>query len=362
MVKNKSLERETFSAKLMAALLNSQMNENVVISPMGISYILKVLQCGMKPDSVWFKKIEELIYNESHEKQNPFHEKSALSHALSCWHNNKYGTLKDEFIKGLSNFKDVSVFEMDFEQDIEIAEKMNNWVKKNTHGFIRKIGMDINPNAIMSLMDTLCLYAKWLRTFDKNNTKRSVFYNANGSKSKVDMMHRVLYFYHYSETNKYQTITLRYEKCFEEMKIVKPKGNTSLFKLMTEEFDLWTKSNEELAHIDFYMPRFKIESKLDLTSIFERMGLSEMLHSTDVFSEMAYTPIILDKIQEHCVMKVDEKGTKAASSIESCMKFGTPPQVKSYKMKLDKPFGFAIMGMDRVPLFTGVVNTLPDLH
>lgn len=367
MERNKSLERNTFPAKLMSIVLEKRMSENVAISPMGISYVLKALQIGMNPNCACFKKIEELIGSIMSKYENlDYSRRHVLRHALSCWYNSKYGALKNEYVKELIGIDNVSIFETDFEKDEKLVDKMNTWGKKNSHGLIKNLGKNVDANDIMLLIDTLCLYAEWYRKFDEELTKRDTFYNANGGKSHVNMMHRLLDCFRYCETGEYQTITLRYEGCYEVMKIVKPKGNTSLYELMTKKLDTWTQSNDNLANVDFYMPRFNIESDCDIINLFENMGLTEMLQDTSIFDNMADTPIKLNKLQGRCIIDVNEKGTRIASLIESSMKLGKGLEVKTYEMKLDRPFGFAIMGIGKnmerseVPLFAGVVNILPD--
>lgn len=358
---NESLKQRTFTARLMAELLKNGSNENLVISPMGISYVMRVLQSGVKQDCVCFKKIEGLIGQESFEESTEYDfERQVLKHALSCWHNTNFGHLKSEYIEEIKKLNGVSVFETDFETDKSVVQKMDKWTKENTNGMIGYSGLNVPTNTVTLFIDTLYMYAEWFRKFDKKLTKRETFYNTDGSKSEVDMMHRLLYLFDYSETDDFQTISLRYDNSFTKMKIVKPKKTTSLHELMTEKFDTWTQSEENWADVDFYMPRFKIESDFDLINTFKKLGLSEVFNDTNVLCNMADTQNMIDSIRQHCVIDVDEKGTKAASSIETCRKFGLPPKMKKYVMKLDKPFAFAIMGKNGVPLFVGVIDNLPN--
>jgi len=285
-----------------------------------------------------------------------------LQHALSCWHNRKFGTLREDFIKKINKLCGVSVYDIDFGKDEKIAEKMNAWIERNTHGLIKNVGMKLDSSTILCLIDTLYLCAEWFKPFDKKLTTRSMFCNADGSKSEVDMMHRLLPLFNYYETKSFQTILLDYNDGLS-LSIVKPKGKTDLYKLMTEKFDVWTQAPSKWADVDFYMPRFKIKGDLDLKQAFKHLELSEMFGDTDVFSNMSDFPSVISEIQQKCEMEVDEKGTKAASSIETNRKLGTPPKVKTYGMRLDRPFGFAIYDFWKKgePLFVGVVNSLPDL-
>lgn len=356
----KSLAQRSFSAKLMTEILSESRLENTVCSPMGISYVLKALQMGMKPGSEYFNKIETLVGGEQSDDDKLVGSDVAVKHALSCWHDQNAGTLNDEYVKGLNRLCEASAYNVDFSKDNTIKQ-MNTWISKNTHGLIRKVGCEVNPYTALILIDALYMYAEWFKKFDKQLTTRDVFHNADGSESEVDMMYSYLPLYHYCETRTFKTIHLAYYNCVEDMKIVIPKGNTSLHDLMTNKFDTWTHAKTNMANVDFYMPRFKFKSNFELTTLIKRMGLAEMFTDPDIFSNMASMPTIVSGIHQQCTIDVDEKGTRATSLVNGCKKFGRAPRVKTYAMKLDKPFGFAIMDFEGEVLFTGVVNTLPSL-
>lgn len=354
----------TFPSKLMKALLSENEYDNIVFSPIGIAYILAMLQNGMKLCKD-YKRIDELIGAFPFETRNQRRKGFRLSHAISLWFNNEIGMLKESYVKKANEKYGADAYMEDFGQGAGIIGKMNKWVTAKTHGNIKGINADVSPSTIMLIIDALYMKAKWRHTFETELTERKPFYNADGSKSMVDMMFQCFNDPYYHETNEYQAMLLPCCGGDHGMVIVKPMAGVKLDNSMItcmkdwERLWEWRSANTD---VDLYMPRVKVENSLRLTDILKEMGLKNLFHQDNLFTNITDAPASVSEICQQCAIEINEDGTKAAA-VTLAIKLGClPPDTpkKHYKMKLDRPFGFAIMDFIGTPLFIGVVKTLPD--
>lgn len=352
-----------FPSKIMKTLLKGNKYGNIVFSPIGIAYILAMLQNGMEIEDEYIK-IEELIgmfpYETSNQKKKGFR----LSHALSLW-NNKEQILKDAYIKEVKDRYSADVYSADFSNRADMTNKINKWVERQTYGMIKTIDTRVSPATTMLLIDALYMKAEWVKPFDGELTKRKPFFNADGSKSMVDMMFQCLSNPCYLDTDEYQAIQLPYCGGRYGMAIVKPKPGVRLDTVMTQNIEKWTDIRKCVSvntDVDFYMPCVKMESDLQLTDTLKAMGLKDLFKRYDLFPHISDATVVLSDIFQRCTIDINEEGTEAAA-ITHCVYLGclhSNEIRKHYIMKLDSPFGFAIVDAFGKPLFMGVIKTLPD--
>ena len=66
---------------------------------------------------------------------------------------------------------------------------INNWVKKNTDGMIEKIIDDLDPDAVMYLINTVLFDAEWENIYKKDEIRDSTFTALDSTKRTVSMMY-----------------------------------------------------------------------------------------------------------------------------------------------------------------------------
>ncbi|MCI0381994.1 MAG: serpin family protein [Chlamydiae bacterium] len=137
----------------------------------------------------------------------------------------------------------------------EIEQTANQWIKEKTQGKIQDLVKDLDPNTVFMLITTAIFGGKFLHAFDKGKTEKANFFNANGTKTSVDMM------FMRSDYIRYGELKLQLHKDTETtleilelpfhghiaMIIVKPR----VLKYHTGTYDFETKMNPVMEEKNF---------------------------------------------------------------------------------------------------------------
>lgn len=213
----------------------------------------------------------------------------------------------------------------------EGISKINKWVYNNTNGLIPKILESPISNDWVCVNTTYFL-GKWKHKFDRSKTKPASFHNSDGSIVERDFMNITQHFGYYENEN-LEFVHLPYGSCNYMMTIMLPQNGKNLQdglkNLNLSIDDLCKGSTYHEVHLS--MPKFNIETNVDLNNVFNEMGLS----STESSLNLPNTCLHGAKI------KVDENGTKAvAATVVGGETSPGPDGV--VRMTLDREFGFII--------------------
>lgn len=96
---------------------------------------------------------------------------------------------------------------------------------------------------------------------------------------------------------------------------------------------------DDVGDVIVSLPRFKIDSDMELRSILETMGISDIFDRTKAkLSNMSKDPTFVSQVFHKAIIEVDEVGTvAAATSYANAVDFAYP-----LEFIFDKPFGFMI--------------------
>ena len=163
----------------------------------------------------------------------------------------------------------------------------------------------------------------------------------------------------YAETDEYQVINIPYKNFDFSMNVVLPKNGISIDSIM-ERTD-WLDVDSDFCNVDLFMPRFKFDNTLSFKDILKGLGLSDLFEKEDSLPGITDLPAHISQIKQQCVIAVEEEGTEAAAVTMAecevgCLPLDDIPQTVT--MKLDRPFGFAIMGEYNQIVFMGVVRNM----
>ena len=118
------------------------------------------------------------------------------------------------------------------------------------------------------------------------------------------------------------------------------------------------------TEIDLFLPKFKIESSLDLIPVLRQMGLDLVFDpSQSDLSGIVHTAgnerVFVLKVIHKAVMKVDETGTEAAAATAVIMLRAVSTQLRKPppQVRFDHPFSvFIVERKEKVVLFAGSVQ------
>lgn len=353
-------------AKSIANILLTNTSKNVVISPTGLCFMLELLRVGMVGNNFDDFLLEQHINlllsdNKRHNHIETWDtDDFKLQHATSVWCNRVLGAVKKKYLFTLKESYNARVYTADFSRLEDTKASIDKWVSDNTNQMIQSLDTQISPDDLLVLLDAIYMKGKWEHPFDPDLTEKDTFYNADKTKSEVDMMNQEIEKARYTETKKYQAIELPYKNPFLSMVVVLPKKGVRIKRIMktADWVNCFSLNN---CTVDLYMPRFKFDNTLCCNDILRGLGLDCMLDRDDCFPGISDLPVRISQIKQQCIISVEEEGTEAAAITMAECKTSCPPPYdipQTKTMRVNRPFGFAIKGRGDQVLFMGVVKNM----
>ncbi|KAI5631595.1 serpin (serine protease inhibitor) domain-containing protein [Phthorimaea operculella] len=189
--------------------------------------------------------------------------------------------LQKDFQETVENIYKMQVVPLDFTDTVKTAQVINEAVSNATHGRISRLveGSQFGDSP-MILTSALFFKGEWKSPFNATETKVMPFYDSVGNIiGNVNMMYN-RYTYAYANIRKLQARVIEIPYGNEDrmsMLIMVPHSNVSLENMffnfakvpLDELFEELKISKEEYedSEVDCYIPRFKIESSLDLSNV-----------------------------------------------------------------------------------------------
>ncbi|HVM72321.1 MAG TPA: serpin family protein [Anaerolineales bacterium] len=236
----------------------------------------------------------------------------------------------------------------DFVHAAEASRKaINDWVDQQTHGKITNLFPQGSINAATRLVLANAIYFKatWDSTFDPARTENANFYLADGTTTRVAMMHsRENASYSYARGDGYQAVGLPYAGTPVQMVIIMPDGGKFAgFQSGLNAAQLDTiLSGMSGSPLDLAMPKFKIEAVFDLKNTLASLGMPDAFNDKADFSGMdGKKDLYISDILHKAYVNVDENGTEAAAATGVAVGVMAMP-AQSQKVTIDHPFLFLL--------------------
>ncbi|XP_008556782.1 antichymotrypsin-2-like [Microplitis demolitor] len=363
-------EFHTFTSNLYKTTIE-EYNDNVIFSPISIHVILSFISHGAKGktaeemiNGLCIKDISKLnidykniisILNST--------DKAELHLANSLYLHNDIEVLDDFKTLGIDYYS-LIVSKMNFSDNVQSAKQINNWVLEKTNNKITDIVSpdDITEETKMFLINAIYFKGPWKDPFDSQRTSHKIFYTANNVHVLTDMMIKKQHYVHgdlpnlnarfleipYSDDNLSMIIILPYE--VEGLSYVEKNFNWNY--IITAE-----SSNGEII---LHVPKFKIESTIDLQQILTNMGLKSMFEDTADLSGITNVPVKISKVMQKAFLEINEEGSEAAAATVVRIRLKRMA-VQTEEFIVDRPFMVAIRHkLLDIPLFVGQVK-VPDI-
>ena len=243
--------------------------------------------------------------------------------------------------------------------------KLRDWINEHTGNLLTEqaSGLKLDPATVLALVSTIYYRASWGDKFSSTATTQDVFHAPNGDMT-VDFIHS-------SDSNTvyygdgFSAIGLSLENS-GQMWLLKPDDGVDAAELLQNEDALgfllanggW--SQTQRATVNLSLPKFDISSDLDIQDTLAQLGMTDVMDD----EKSDFTPLTtadsaleLTQAKHAARVKIDEDGCEAAAytmlDIEATAMLGPEEEID---FTLDKPFVFAITGIDGLPLFVGLVN------
>lgn len=367
--KDKNLHEEfimgmdQFGIKLLNVMLDEEKNQ--LLSPYSIATALSMTLAGADGktaqeilDTLYFSKLNDEEIHQSHEALigtlNDIDPEVNFEVANSIWLKQHNTNFYDSFTKLLHEKYEAGLL------DLTTAEAMNRWVSEKTKGKIEDLVEDIDPDAILLLLNTVYFLGNWTIPFDETLTSDKDFYMWDGKRASLPFMTRsgsMLY----QETKEYKAVRLPYgqERIYMEILLPKEGQDVSLLlKSLGEEKTDWEVPLEKKQGT-LSMPKFSFTYDVTLNEILIQMGMESAFDVQRAdFSKMAEVPpaIYINEVKHKSFIEVNEKGTEASAATSVEMVRGASP-LEEFQMIVDRPFLFRIRDENTgVILFLGHVS------
>ncbi|XP_057444707.1 serpin-ZX-like, partial [Lotus japonicus] len=387
-----SIESQTDVALSIAKRLflkNSNNDKNIVFSPLSLHVLLSIIAAGS--DGATLDELLSFLGSDSTDHLNSSASKlisvagsdassvgggPQLCFASGVWVEQSLA-LHHSFKQLVATDYKASLTSVDFRNKArEVADEVNLWVQKETHGLIKDL---VNPRSVSNstrliFANALYFKGKWFERFDASMTRNYDFHLLNGTSVEVPfMVNKKNQFI--SAFKGFKVLGLPYKhglhKQGEDMRrfsmyIFLPDAKDGLSALVEQlssnvEF-LESRLPREKGKVgDFRIPKFKISLGFEASDVLKKLEVV-LPFSTDAnLTKMVDSNLYVSKICHKSFIEVNEEGTRAAAaSAGRAMLCASPRPKTQIDFVADHPFLFVIREeMTRTTLFVGqVLNPL----
>ncbi|XP_055311217.1 serine protease inhibitor 42Dd-like isoform X3 [Sitodiplosis mosellana] len=240
---------------------------------------------------------------------------------------------------------------VDFEDSIDTAEYINQFVKRKTNNKIKDLIEPhlLNSNTRAILVNAVSFKGMWLDEFEKPKTHKGDFYNTESETVLVDYMYKESQFnYAVFDSLDAAAVQMRYRNSNFSFIILLPRTIDGLSALedKIKHFNL-TKIVDKMQFkwIELKVPKFKIEFDINLNDILKNLGMTEMFTSKANFSGLLESrqtnePLYVSNVIHKTAIEINEQGTDAYSATASALILSGG--INAIKFLADHPFFFYI--------------------
>lgn len=373
-----------FSIEILYHTVKEQENKNVIVSPFTIWTTLAVISEGAR--DLTRRQINHAIRISAKNKDKNRIEFKNIAQWLTV-KTNTIDLSKENIMLVNDDFSphrdyqelaklnyDVKVWPTNFTNSELAATNLNTYIKNVTKGLITNIvDSQAFKNSPMVLASAIYFKGQWTVPFNVTNTLAMPFFDENNKKiGQVNMMYN-RHTYAFSNMRQLQARVVELPYGAENrlsMLIMLPHNGVMLENMfrnfLTTPLDAFFEelrlSKEEYAddEVDCFIPRFKIESSIDLTdTLKQKFGIYDMFDPDYALLPLvARTPVHVSKLVHKAVIEVVEEGTSAAAV--TVAEFSNRMGV--IRFEVNKPFAYMIVEKVTNSIVFGGVYRHPSLY
>ncbi|KAJ8681830.1 hypothetical protein QAD02_017622 [Eretmocerus hayati] len=364
---------EEFSSEFFKKISAAYANKNVITSPLSAHVVLSMAAYGARGQT------SNQMRQSLHLPENNTITHQGFEGIIKRYQNVKSVVLKvankiyvakgmklEQRYKHLTarTFKS-EASELEVDRPTKAAQYINHWVGRNTNDKIHDIIVpsDIDASTRLIMLNAVYFKGEWLKSFDKKLTVESQFHITEEIQKNVSTMFTSGSFMYGELTDlKAKFIEVPYKNGDFKLVVIVPNDINGLDYVIQNSTALkpeYLAKSASKQEVHLYLPKFKIESTIDLKEPLEKLGMTNMFENTANFSGIAKESLQVSKVLQKAFIEVNEHGSEAAAatSINFVLSAAPVVPVAPIEFKADKPFLFQIndnkLGLT---LFTGTVN------
>jgi len=287
-----------------------------------------------------------------------------LNVANALWVEKEYALNKD-FAKTVVDVYAGALYSQDFSGDFEASRLfINDWVSVKTKAHIKDLLPPDSIDELTRLVITNAIYfkGKWSESFEKNGTKKDLFWRSAGKTVQADLMSSGQKNFSYFENDLMQMVRLNYEGDELSMLVILPKDNDIKTLEKTINASVLKQWQDDLVSekVSVFLPKFKFGFATELGDVLASLGMKSAFDASkaDFSGITEKEDLYIGGVFHKAWIDVNEEGTEAAAATAVTM------ALRSIKMDLepkvfraDHPFLFFIQErMSGQILFMGRIS------
>lgn len=347
---------------------NTEEHENLLISPLSISYALCMnyngaggetkteMAQGLNLEGIPLADVNESYRHLTKSLQNA-DEQVTVEIANSLWIRETFA-VQDDFIQVNRDYYNAKVSPLDFSNPEAAKDTINDWVADKTHNKIDKIVDFIDRLDVMFLINAIYFNGQWKYQFDEEYTSDKPFYTRDGEEIQVPTMELEDDF-----------LFLENEYC-TGVELPYGRGNFTMVLLLPDEdhypeevinnlsADSWgtmlTEADTMVKIVS--LPKFKFSYKKKLKQTLINLGMEKPFdpYSADFDKINPSKQIYISRVNHKSFIDVNEEGTEAAA-VTSVV--DTAASIDSKLISFNRPFVFAIREQStNTIMFCGIIE------
>ncbi|MGA9381921.1 MAG: serpin family protein, partial [Phormidium sp.] len=343
-----------FGFKLFSQIFAKDGEKNIFISPSSVAIALQMTYNGaagstqqamaqaLQLQGMSLAEINQsqLALTQNLAKIDP---KVQLNIANSLWLKQGF-TFKPQFLQTTEKYYQAKITNLDF-YNPNSTKIINDWVSQNTNSKIPTIIDEIDPSAVLYLINAIYFKGNWQKEFSKSATQEQPFTLLNGTRKQHPLMSQTGK-YRYYENEQFQAINLPYGSGRSSMYVFLPKPNVKQAdfyrNLTAENWQQWMKKFSS-RNGQIVLPRFKLEYDITLNQALQALGMGVAFQDQANFANMTPKGVKIDEVKHKTFVEVNEEGTEAAAATSvAIMPTSALPTEPPFKMVVDRPFFCAI--------------------
>ncbi len=343
-------------------------SDNLFFSPYSISIALAMTYAGARGDTEsqmadalrfrlpqeqlhqGFNALDQELAKRGEGAEGKDDEGFRLNIVNAIWGQRDYPFL-DEYLDVLARNYGAGLRTLDFVEEPEASRNIiNKWVEQQTEDRISDLIPQgaIDPLTRLVLTNAVYFNAAWESQFEEAATRQDSFYLLDGSRILVPMMSQIANF-GYVSGDGYRAIELPYDGNELSMVILLPDaGGFEAFQDVLDSGQLAaTIDSLNPTRLALTMPKFKLESTLNLKDTLSAMGIIDAFDPEVAdFSGMDGTrELFISDVVHKAFVDVDEQGTEAAAATAVVVGTTALP-ADPLEVTVDRPFIFLIRDID----------------
>lgn len=361
---------EFFSAGIRQ-LLSENGGENKVCSP--ISLYLELSMLAELTDNESRQQILELIGADSIETLraqvkaiwNAHYRDDGLTTSIlanSLWLNEEI-SYKPSVLETLADSYYASSYQGTMGSN-QFNQMLQDWLNEQTGGLLKEQvrGETLDSKTVLALVSAIYFQAQWGSEFNEQKTQPDTFYAPSGD-IVCDFMHGYSMETYYGG-GQFEAVSWELDNDGGTMWFLLPREGVSAESILSDEETMdfllngGDSERQKGVLLNLSVPKFDITSETDLREGLQKLGVTDVFdNSAADFSPLASQAegIFVSQAKHNARVKIDEKGVSAAAYTEILLSGAAAQDPEEMEINLNRPFVFAIISTDGMPLFVGCV-------